>query len=69
MFHILDLLTKLCTVMSNISGKIFRFYLGLPDYWFEEVVDNFDKVSWMNNKTGFQVLLIPSIYNLQKIQI
>ena len=53
MFHILDLLTKLYTDMSIISGKICRFSLGLPYYWFEEVVDNSDKVSWMNNETGF----------------
>ena len=37
----------------------------LPDDRFEEVIDNTDEVGGMDDETAFQVLLVPSIKDLQ----
>ena len=38
----------------------------LPDDWFEEFVGNTYEVGGVNNETGFQVFLVPSVQELVK---
>ena len=64
MIYILNLTAKFVTA-ENVLINQFLKCLSLPDDWFEEVVDNTDEVGGMDDETAFQVLLVPSIKDLQ----